>query len=378
MSQSVAANTDALSQLLKMAVGNLWALAIYRLPGEQEPTVMLQQNGKPEHLQNPYTALGSDGFIVTPWAGDWTTPTVLIKPDQTLQGWNPDIDDLKHATVDAPGNVEAELQVPENVDAPFEQYQAQFETIKAAIQNGTVEKAILSRIVSHALPDGFDAVEALKRACEHYPNAFCYLVHIPGVGQWMGASPEVLINVKGTEVKTVALAGTQSNKSLIVNDIVWSIKEIHEHQLVRTYILTLLQQYCQNVTADGPNTIQAGNLFHLRTDFTANMPETNGLLKLSALVQNMHPTPAISGQPKMAAIKLIADVEPHKRSYYAGFLGPLAGETDIRLFVNLRCMKILKDRALLYVGGGITAGSVAADEWDETNAKALTLLNVIG
>ena len=80
----------------------------------------------------------------------------------------------------------------------------------------------------------------------------------------------------------------------------------------------------------------------------------------------------------MAAIKLIADVEPHKRSYYAGFLGPLAGETDIRLFVNLRCMKILKDRALLYVGGGITAGSVAADEWDETNAKALTLLNVIG
>jgi len=65
----------------------------------------------------------------------------------------------------------------------------------------------------------------------------------------------------------------------------------------------------------------------------------------------MHPTPAIAGFPKEAAIKVIGEVEQHPRAYYAGFLGPIMGEEDVRLFVNLRCMRILSNRALLYVGG---------------------------
>ena len=65
-------------------------------------------------------------------------------------------------------------------------------------------------------------------------------------------------------------------------------------------------------------------------------------------------------------------------NYYTGFLGPIRphGETD--LFVNLRCMKISPEYISLYVGGGITLESDPAEEWNETQLKAQSLLKIMG
>ncbi len=92
----------------------------------------------------------------------------------------------------------------------------------------------------------------------------------------------------------------------------------------------------------------------------------------------MHPTPAVAGQPKEEAICYIKQLEPHDRDYYTGFLGPIRphGETD--LFVNLRCMKICPEYISLYVGGGITLESDPAEEWNETQLKAQSLLKIMG
>ena len=81
---------------------------------------------------------------------------------------------------------------------------------------------------------------------------------------------------------------------------------------------------------------------------------------------------------KEDAISFIKQLEPHDRDYYTGFMGPLLhhGETD--LFVNLRCMKITPGYISLYVGGGITLESDPADEWNETQLKALSLLKIMG
>lgn len=64
-------------------------------------------------------------------------------------------------------------------------------------------------------------------------------------------------------------------------------------------------------------------------------------------------------------------------SFYAGYLGPVNIHNRICLFVNLRCMQLLGDQAVLYAGAGVTADSVPESEWEETEIKLNTLLKVI-
>jgi isochorismate synthase len=78
-----------------------------------------------------------------------------------------------------------------------------------------------------------------------------------------------------------------------------------------------------------------------------------------------------------SALDFIRRTEAHSREYYTGFLGPVGLDDHMQLYVNLRCMKVLKDRLILYVGGGITHDSIAEDEWEETEIKADTLLSVL-
>jgi isochorismate synthase len=99
--------------------------------------------------------------------------------------------------------------------------------------------------------------------------------------------------------------------------------------------------------------------------------------RLWELVEALHPTPAVAGQPKDEAIRYIKELEPHDREYYTGFLGPVTKDREMDLFVNLRCMKVTPEFLALYVGGGITLDSDPADEWEETRLKAESLLQIL-
>ena len=104
---------------------------------------------------------------------------------------------------------------------------------------------------------------------------------------------------------------------------------------------------------------------------------------LNDLVLLLHPTPAVGGLPKIKAINFINFIEGYNREFYAGYLGEIGyndnSKTD--LYVNLRCMKIQKNKdnfeANLYIGCGITKDSIPENEWFETVNKAMTLKNVI-
>lgn len=64
--------------------------------------------------------------------------------------------------------------------------------------------------------------------------------------------------------------------------------------------------------------------------------------------------------------------EPHERSLYGGFWGTWRDHNNTDLHVNIRCMRLLGDRGVIYTGGGITAGSDPEKEWAETEHKSLT------
>jgi len=128
------------------------------------------------------------------------------------------------------------------------------------------------------------------------------------------------------------------------------------------------------VTETDATTVWAANLCHLRSDFTAPVPNTTAL---AGLLRRLHPTSAVCGTPKEAAREFILNEEGPTRGFYTGYLGPRGIDGSTSLYVNLRCGRISDNRIFLHVGGGIVAESEPELEWAETVEKTHTLARVL-
>jgi isochorismate synthase len=249
-----------------------------------------------------------------------------------------------------------------------------------AIENGTLEKIVTSRTRYIQLPTEFDVVDSFHRLCATYPNALVSFVSAPETGSWLGASPETLVSVENQTIfKTVALAGTKMYEpGTNLKTVAWTQKEIEEQALVERYIISCFKKIrVREYDEHGPKTVVAGNLLHLKSDFMVDMKAINFPQLGSVMLQLLHPTSAVCGMPLEPALDFLRKHEGYEREYYAGFLGPVNVDNDIHIFVNLRCMKLMEGGALLYAGAGVTNDSVPENEWNETEMKLNTLLNVI-
>ncbi|WP_205503302.1 chorismate-binding protein [Rufibacter psychrotolerans] len=248
-----------------------------------------------------------------------------------------------------------------------------------AMQAGCLEKVVLSRTKTLPLFEGFGLLKAFTQLTQLYPTAYVSLVAIPGLGTWLGASPELLVQIDRHKVfRTVALAGTQPvTDGLTPADAIWRQKEIEEQALVQRYIVSCFRHLrLREYVEMGPRTVMAGNLLHLKTDFSAAMDEV-GFPKLGTqMLELLHPTSAVGGMPKADALKMIHQLELHDRRYYSGFLGPVQLGQETNLFVNLRCVELGQDTVTAYAGAGMTADSVPAKEWQETELKMQTVLRL--
>lgn len=232
------------------------------------------------------------------------------------------------------------------------------------------EKKFLKAVFSRVKDVPFDTTETehlFDQLCDEYPDAFVYLISSEKIGTWVGASPEYVLERMGKEIYTMSLAGTK--KSLQEE---WTQKELLEQEYVTKFIEDSLRNIkVKQLKSIGPFDYQAGPVTHLKTDIYA---ETEiGTLELALF---LHPTPAVSGLPKMEAIELIGKHERHDRSIYTGLIGFYSPQS-CSLYVNLRCTQIQKDHAYLYLGGGFTKDSILEKEWEETENKSKTLINSI-
>jgi isochorismate synthase len=248
------------------------------------------------------------------------------------------------------------------------------------IQHGHLEKVVPSRTKHITLRHDFDIVDTFQRLCEAYPGALVSFVSSPETGSWLGASPESLVSVENnTTFRTVALAGTKPFvDGTNLKSVAWTQKEIEEQALVERYVISCFKKIrVREYEEHGPKTIVAGNLMHLRSDFTVDMKSINFPQLGSVMLELLHPTSAVCGMPLEPALEFLQRREGYDRAYYAGYLGPVNIDNNINLFVNIRCLKLLDDGAILYAGAGVTEESVPIQEWNETEIKFNTLLNVL-
>lgn len=250
---------------------------------------------------------------------------------------------------------------------------------KERINEDVLKKVVLSHTIEVELDSEFKALELFERLCTVYPAAFVSLVALPGIGTWIGASPELLLSVNDDQVSTVALAGTQAISSTTdLSSITWEEKELNEQAIVSQFIRNcLLQQNLSDYTEQGPSTVQAGHLAHLQTRFNVKLSRENYRDIVNQILMSLHPTPAVCGFPKKEALDFIEEHEAHDREFYAGFLGPVNFDGQSQFYVNLRCVQLKSETAILYAGAGITKESDPEKEWLETELKLNTLRNYL-
>lgn len=231
-----------------------------------------------------------------------------------------------------------------------------------------IEKAIYSR-VNKVQKEGEALESVFRRLTNAYRNeAFVYLVSDPEFGTWMGATPETLLSGNSERLHSMALAGTKA-----VEEAEWTEKEQVEHQYVVDYIKEKIEsQSPSNLLVFPTETVKNGAVYHLRTNYEFALSPK----KWNDLMDALHPTPAVCGTPMESAKEYILQLEPHEREFYTGMIG-WRGENDLKVYVNLRCMQVLDNYYALYVGGGITKDSDIGSEWQETEAKSKTLLEMI-
>lgn len=245
-----------------------------------------------------------------------------------------------------------------------------------AIKSDEFKKVVLSRSETVDLID-FDWVRTFERLIQIYPTTFSYCFFHPKIGLWMGATPEQLLKANGKVFETMALAGTQ--KATTENDILWQQKEKDEQQYVTDFIVKKIKKVADTVHVTAPYSVKAGSIWHIKTDISGvlNVDST-----LEEVVGALHPTPAVCGLPKKKAQAFIVANENYDRAFYTGFLGELNSSfadsvSSSDLFVNLRSMQIQENKAVLYMGCGITKESVPEREWEESVNKSMTMKKVL-
>jgi isochorismate synthase len=325
--------------------------ALFRLPHESAVYAVMQDSRELKDVAH----WDAPGFVFAPYDAQ-AHPTVCLTPDRFYRcNHIPDALTLEQPELPKhPDQKEAHLRL---VSKGLE-----------AIQNGRLQKVVLARSIDVLSPlSGFAVFENLLRG---YAGAFCYLFFHPATGLWAGASPELLLSHQGATAHTMSLAGTLPATG--PNPPHWSPKEIWEQQVVTDYICSRLREQDLMPVAGIAAGVRAGTLWHLKTPISVQVTAK----RRAALIRALHPTPAVCGFPLGAAKAFIAAAEKLDRKYYSGFLGPLGliATEKLELFVNLRCAALHETRATVYVGGGITFGSLPELEWEETQQKTGTML----
>lgn len=370
-----------------------FATAIWRLPNQSEISVVVDFSEKLES-QN-YHLEETKGFIFSPFQNNNEEETDLkgyfIKADWYFTS-NSELQEPNFGASSKEKNffktLENHLQQNQKLQETLPTYhltetspakhQNLVEKGVEAIKNGMFQKVVLSRRQEVNLKGDWQISNLFTKLCKMYANALVSVVFIPEVGLWVGASPEILVSLDKHHIfRTMALAGTQAyNPDLDISQAVWTQKEIEEQALVSRYIINTFKKIrLREFEEDGPKTVRAGNLIHLRTDFWVDLNEIQYPHLLTTMLRLLHPTSAVCGMPKPESLDFILKNEGYDREFYCGFLGQVNFQEETHIFVNLRCMQIVNaQQAYVYAGGGITAHSNPEKEWNETVHKTQTLL----
>ncbi|MGW8282733.1 MAG: isochorismate synthase [Gemmatimonadota bacterium] len=385
-------------------------LALRRL--REEVLHLDAESGQPS--DDGIRLFGGTGFDVGQdrgaWAGFGTGSFVL--PAWTVEGR--DRETVLHAAVEAPAgpasdldpvcelvaDVVARLTAPSRPleralpavrsdDDPRSEARARrswvemVEAARVVLRQDRLEKVVLCRRHEISFVDGADPVSVLDRLSRR-GGEYVFGIRRSGM-TFLGASPELLMDKRGRGLRTEALAGTSrvgtsgdrpSRLAAAAERLFGSGKDLGEHALVVRGIVDALEPLCtRQVLPAWPEVRTFNDLAHLSSEIAVDLRDDVGPF---TVLRALHPTPAVGGLPRRAALRFLSTVEPVERGWYAGPVGWITTEGDAEIAVGIRSALLSGETAYLYAGAGIVPASDPDAEYRETADKLGRLSAALG
>ena len=262
-------------------------------------------------------------------------------------------------------------------DAGLDRWRAGVLAALEAIGSGRLDKVVLAREAAVEAEWPFPRAELLRRL-RRRPGGSTFLYASDG---FVGASPELLVRRQGRVATSRPMAGTVPRGDSAAAEagglarLTGSPKEAVEHRLVVDAVAEGLAKVADRVQVGRPEVVRLATVAHLATEITADL--TGPLPTALELAGLLHPTPAVGGSPRDAALAAIAALEPFDRGCYAGPVGWVDRAGDGEWAVALRGATLQGRHARLVAGAGIVPGSDPDTEWAETEHKLRAMLEVL-
>lgn len=281
------------------------------------------------------------------------------------------------------GETYAAVQV-QPVPAPA-QFKRNVEHSLQRIRDGGLRKVVMSR--SLRIDARVEVAQLLAQLLARAPSAYTFAMDLAGAGGpaacLIGSSPELLLSKRGARIVSNPLAGSIPRSADPLEDrrraegLLQSAKDLHEHALVIDDVAAALRPFCRELQVLAtPSLLATPTMWHLstRVDGVLRDPATSSLRLALAL----HPTPAVCGYPTEPARRTIRELEGYDRGLFTGLVGWCDSDGDGEWAVTIRCALVEEDRATVFAGAGIVAGSQPEAELAETTAKLRTMLGAMG
>ena len=289
---------------------------------------------------------------------------------------------LRHSGSGYPGVLDPRALEETDFVSSFtrEEYEALVEKAKDYIRAGDIFQVVPSQRLSvpfRARPvDVYRALRALN------PSPYMYFLDL-GKTQIVGSSPEILVRLKAGKVVVRPIAGTRprgkthAEDLALEHELLADAKERAEHLM----LIDLGRNDVGRVSKTGSVQLtesfvieRYSHVMHIVSQVEGNLRD--GLSYMDVLKATF-PAGTVSGAPKIRAIEIIQQLEPHKRNIYAGAIGYIGWWGDADTAIAIRTAVIQNGRLYVQAGGGIVFDSDPAKEWEETMNKGRALFRAV-
>lgn len=250
-----------------------------------------------------------------------------------------------------------------------------------AIRKGSVSKAVLARTLDVETDARVDPVEVVERLWEVNRGSHVFLFEPSSGTALVGAAPETVATLRDGVFHATAVAGSirrgddPRQQAELAAKLLASEKDRAEQRIALDDMVARLETMAHGIRKDPqPHVLTLARIQHLETEIRASVRTDVGVLDLLRL---LHPTPAVCGLPRDAAMDFLAEEEPFERGWYAGPVGWFDGDGNGVFAPALRTAVATGSGWRLFAGAGIVEGSVPALEWEETGIKFEPVLEAL-
>ncbi|MCO4795098.1 MAG: isochorismate synthase [Bacteriovoracaceae bacterium] len=241
-----------------------------------------------------------------------------------------------------------------------------------SFESNNMTKVVLSRKQVYKSSINSDMRSWLNKHDDTKSESNTFYFKFSDTDAFISLSPEKLFSIKDNKIEIDAIAGSTtrsqdlSEDQLLGNNLLSNEKELNEHRIVSDSVKnSMIELGLDPEKTKDETLLKLHYIQHIYSLFKSNLDPN---IKISNIIENLHPTPAVGGRPKSIALEVIRNFEEFDRGLYAAPVGML-NKNNTKLIVGIRSALMNGTDLHIFGGAGIVPGSIAINEWNETQNK---------